>query len=172
MSLVFRRWLNYYTLFPKTLAAGPPPKGPFNIDLRALRTEYLKAQQQAHPDVAQGGPESVDSATLGSAYRTLCDPLLRAQHILDLNGISSIGEDANLDDEELLMNILMIREEAAECDDPQECQELAIKNQERITSTVQRLEAALARGDFPSAKKATVELSYWKKLDSELQKQD
>lgn len=171
MSKVLRRWINYYTLFPKTLAAGPPPKGPFEIDSKSLRNEYLKAQQQAHPDVANGG-SAADSATLGSAYRTLCDPLLRSRHILELQGSTAIGEDASLDDEELLMNILMVREEVAECEDPAERAKLEKENNERIESTVQRISDAYSSNDIDAAQKATIELGYWMKLRTAFHPED
>lgn len=155
--------MNYYSLFPKTLGAGPPPKGPFAIDLKALRTEYLKAQQLAHPDVSSGKSE-VDSATLVSAYRTLCDPLLRSRHILELSGTNSIKEEANIDDEDLLMNILMIREEVAECEDPEERHKLEKENNERIEATIKAISDAYAAKDLAAAQRATIELGYWVKL--------
>ncbi|AEO54472.1 hypothetical protein MYCTH_2297084 [Thermothelomyces thermophilus ATCC 42464] len=40
----------YYALFPETLPDGPPPKGKFAIDLRALRNEFLRLQAASHPD--------------------------------------------------------------------------------------------------------------------------
>ncbi|PRT56107.1 J-type co-chaperone jac1, mitochondrial [Wickerhamiella sorbophila] len=163
MSKILRRWINYYSLFPKTLAAGPPPKGPFEIDTKSLRNEYLKAQQQAHPDV-NSGATAADSATLGSAYRTLLDPLLRSRHILELQGSTAVGEDASLDDEELLMNILMVREEVSECEDPAERAKLEQANNERIESTIHKISQAYSENDLETAQKATIELGYWIKL--------
>src|SRR6201999_389935 len=76
---------SYYTLFPSTLPDGPPPHGAFTIDLRQLRREFLQLQAQAHPDLA---PEAerpaaqARSARINEAYRTLQQPLQRAQYLL------------------------------------------------------------------------------------------
>lgn len=45
------RPLPYYALFPQTLPAGAPPDGPFDIDVRALRREFLQLQAASHPDL-------------------------------------------------------------------------------------------------------------------------
>src|SRR5262245_43856431 len=42
----------YYDLFPKSFPDGPPPKGPFGIDSRSLRSEFLRLQAATHPDLA------------------------------------------------------------------------------------------------------------------------
>src|SRR3569833_1259067 len=87
----------FYSLFPQTLKAGPPPGGPFEIVLPALRREFLRLQAAAHPDVfhhaaPRGGgrttPAHAASATLNVAHRTLASPLLRAQYLLrELHGV-------------------------------------------------------------------------------------
>src|SRR6266516_6320322 len=40
----------HYDLFPQSISQGPPPTGAFQIDIRALRKEFLQLQAQAHPD--------------------------------------------------------------------------------------------------------------------------
>ncbi|KAI6380787.1 hypothetical protein MCOR25_001459 [Pyricularia grisea] len=60
---------DYYALFPQTLPSGPPPAGPFAIDTRALRREYLQLQAAVHPDFhhAAGGSSSNTTETDASA---------------------------------------------------------------------------------------------------------
>ncbi|KAL1869726.1 hypothetical protein VTK73DRAFT_2934 [Phialemonium thermophilum] len=62
---------DYYALFPATLTEGAPPKGPFHIDTRALRREFLRLQAAAHPDLQHhqrlGGREGEDSIQDGSS---------------------------------------------------------------------------------------------------------
>lgn len=172
ISRIFvRRLTNYYKLFPKTFPNGPPPSGPFAVDTRALRREYLDRQQQVHPDTSQGDNNSfsLDSAEVGNAYRTLCDPLKRAEHVLELNGVESLQEGATLTDEELLMDIMMIREELSECEDPVRRKELEKENDERAAATVKALEQAFAENNLEAAKKAAVELSYWAKIKENFQ---
>ncbi|KAK3366863.1 hypothetical protein B0T24DRAFT_369980 [Lasiosphaeria ovina] len=61
----------YYALFPETLPAGPPPSGPFHIDVRALRREFLRLQAAAHPDfhhhAAKASPSSSPSSSTTTA---------------------------------------------------------------------------------------------------------
>ncbi|ELR06777.1 hypothetical protein GMDG_02215, partial [Pseudogymnoascus destructans 20631-21] len=85
----------HYALFPLTLPAGPPPAGPFAIDLPSLRREYLRLQASAHPDVHSGASKAraeAMSAVINDAYGTLRDGLRRAEYILSLHGIDSKKE--------------------------------------------------------------------------------
>ncbi|OAA64334.1 Co-chaperone Hsc20 [Niveomyces insectorum RCEF 264] len=59
--------LPFYALFPKTLPQGPPPHGPFDINLRALRTEFLRLQAAAHPDFHHHASGAVDDEAAAAA---------------------------------------------------------------------------------------------------------
>merc|ERR1711939_855114 len=105
----------HYEFFPKTLPSGPPPSGPFHIDVRELRREFLQLQSIAHPDRHPQHLKTraeATSARINEAYKTLQNPLLRAQYLLSLRGID-VAEDetAKVDDPELLMEVLDAREE-------------------------------------------------------------
>jgi len=105
---------NHYEIFPQTLSAGPPPSGPFDIDVRALRNEFLQLQAKAHPDMHRGEAKNRAeglSMLINEAYKTLQDPLRRAQYLLSLRGIE-VAEDetARVEDPELLMGVLEVRE--------------------------------------------------------------
>ncbi|KAH8771655.1 HSCB C-terminal oligomerization domain-containing protein [Diaporthe sp. PMI_573] len=118
-----KRWdhtkpLPYYDLFPETLPQGPPPQGPFDIDVRALRREFLRLQAASHPDyfhsastssnssTSPSDPESTSAAKrrrqaeaasshINAAYKTLSHPLLRAQYILaEKYGVDLAGDEA------------------------------------------------------------------------------
>ncbi|KAI5862604.1 Co-chaperone Hsc20 [Durotheca rogersii] len=90
----------YYDLFPKTLPLGPPPAGPFAIDVRALRSEFLALQATAHPDrFPMGGVErraaEARSAHINEAYRTLGSPMHRAQYLLRLRASQLAGSSSS-----------------------------------------------------------------------------
>lgn len=116
--------LPYYALFPQTLPDGAPPDGPFDIDVRALRREFLQLQAASHPDYhhsAQTDTTDDDSSSssssssspssshseprrraealsshINAAYRTLSSPLLRAQYILaERHGVDLAGDEAS-----------------------------------------------------------------------------
>ncbi|KAK7750401.1 molecular chaperone [Diatrype stigma] len=77
----------HYDFFPKTLPQGPPPAGPFHVDVRALRREYLALQAQAHPDRHPPGSKAraeALSARVNEAFATLANPFRRAVYVLDL----------------------------------------------------------------------------------------
>lgn len=110
--------LPFYDLFPETLPQGPPPQGPFDIDVRALRREFLRLQAASHPDYfhsastssspsnSPSDPENIlaarrrrqaeaASSHINAAYKTLSHPLLRAQYILaEKYGVDLAGDEA------------------------------------------------------------------------------
>lgn len=164
-----RGFTNFYKLFPKTLKDGPPPHGSFKIDPQKLRKEYIQAQQQVHPDVAKSFTDGApDAAVFSTAYRAMLDPLTRAEHILKLKGVDSLDESHSLTDEDFLMNVMMIREEISECEDPKQRQLLREQNEGRIKKVEDELTDAFAKDDIERAKKLTIELSYWSKLAKSL----
>ena len=146
---------NYYTLFPSTLPNGPPPNTPFEIPLRALRAEFLTLQNQAHPDkYATGVPKQraeALSALLNEAYRTLSDPLhraqylLRLQHDIDVTAEDSAAADKQALDPETLMAVMEVQERIEEvaAEPPAEAEgvieEMKGENRARVEENVRAL---------------------------------
>lgn len=136
----------HYEFFPQTVPQGPPPNGPFFIDPRALRQEFLQLQAKAHPDRHQSHLKAraeATSARINEAYKTLQNPLLRAQYLLSLNGID-VAEDetAKVEDPELLMEVLNAREEIEEAQEEGELERLKNINDERISAGEKALDEA------------------------------
>lgn len=158
--------LDHYSLFPRTLPAGPPPAGPFSVDLVSLRREFLRLQASAHPDVHPGGPEKrraeALSARINEAYRTLREPLTRAQYLLERRGEDVAGDEgARVADPGLLMEVMEAREEVEEAQTEEEVGSLREVNEERVEGSIRKLEEAFARDDVPRAKEECVRLRYW-----------
>ncbi|KAK3298826.1 HSCB C-terminal oligomerization domain-containing protein [Chaetomium fimeti] len=177
----------YYALFPETLPDGPPPTGKFPIDLRALRTEFLRLQAASHPDFhhsASQTPSSTSpqttgnntksaarlhaeatSAQINAAYKTLSSPLLRAQYLLrEQHGVDLEGDEAGAQaapDPELLMTVLEAREVIEEADSEADLEEVRLANEARIDECEARLGEALEKGDVAAAKEEAVRLRYW-----------
>lgn len=155
----------FYDLFPKTLPHGPPPEGPFIINARTLRSEFLQLQARAHPD-RHSGPDKAraegTSALINSAYRTLLDPLKRAQYLLQLRGID-VAEDERLkvEDPELLMEVLEVRETIEAAQDEGELGPLKEKNEENVRRSEGVLDQAFRRDDVQTAMDEAVKLRYW-----------
>jgi molecular chaperone HscB len=161
----------FYALFPKTLPRGPPPAGPFDIDARALRREFLRLQAAAHPDfhhAAGGGQQAragAASALINEAYRTLRDPLLRAEYLLRVSfGVDLAGDEAGrltTADPDVLAAVLDAREAIEDAADEEALQPLRAENEARIRDAERALAEAFAADDCEAAKGEAVKLRYW-----------
>jgi molecular chaperone HscB len=155
----------HYAFFPKALPAGPPPDAPFTIDLSALKREFLQLQARAHPDMhPQNDKKRAEalSARINEAYKTLQNPLLRAQYLLTLRGIE-IAEDetAKVEDPELLMEVLEAREQIEEAESEEDLVGMKDTNDARIRGSEEVLEQAFKEDNIELAKSEAVKLRYW-----------
>ncbi|GAB7352733.1 hypothetical protein MBLNU459_g3087t1 [Dothideomycetes sp. NU459] len=156
-----------YDIFPSLGGDAIPPSGPFALDLARLKREFLALQARAHPDRAPADRKrqaEAASARINEAYRTLQNPLLRAQYVLRLRGVDvADDETAKLgeDDQELLMEVLETREVIEEAQSEEELVPLRASNEERVEASVAVLEDAFRRDDLVAAKAEAVKLRYW-----------
>ncbi|KAF1830637.1 Co-chaperone Hsc20 [Decorospora gaudefroyi] len=163
----------HYTFFPQSLPHGPPPKGPFTIDLAALKKEFLQLQARAHPDLhppsSKKRAEAL-SATINTAYKTLQSPLHRAQYILSLRGIH-VAEDetAKVADPELLMEVLEAREAVEEAEKEADLEGLRTVNEQRIRESIGRMEAAFNEDDLGRVAEEVVRLRYWVNIQESIE---
>lgn len=78
------------------LLALPPH---FSINLKALEQAYFTAQRATHPDRFIGKGDAERSAAISrsqlvnDAYETLKNPLTRAEHLLELQGMDPLSDD-------------------------------------------------------------------------------
>ena len=155
----------YYEMFPQTLPAGIPPQGPFSVDGKQLRKEFLQLQALAHPDrhpqEAKNRAEAA-SARINEAYKTLQSPLSRAQYLLSLRGLD-VAEDetAKLDDAELLMEVLEMRENIEAAREEADLVSMKETNDARVEESVQNLDNAFKADDIEKAKQEAIKLRYW-----------
>ncbi|KAL7925060.1 hypothetical protein ACQKWADRAFT_284945 [Trichoderma austrokoningii] len=164
---------NHYEIFPETLPLGPPPAGHFPIDTRALRREFLQLQARHHPDrhhPRQKLRAEATSALINEAYRTLANPLLRAQYLLSLRGVD-VATDETLqvdDDPSLLAVVLEAHEEISDAAVAEDLDELTAVNDARIWASEDVLERAFREDDVLAAKKEAVRLRYWVNIKQSL----
>ncbi|KAF2270427.1 Co-chaperone Hsc20 [Lojkania enalia] len=163
----------HYSLFPESLPAGPPPSGRFHVDLPSLKKEFLQLQAQAHPDrhpPATKIKAQALSARINEAYKTLQNPLLRAQYLLSLRGIDvHVDESAKVEDPQLLMEVLEAREQIEEAENEEDLVEMKAQNEDRIANSVKILEEAFEKDDVEGAKHEAVRLRYWINIEDSLQ---
>jgi molecular chaperone HscB len=155
----------HYSFFPNALPSGPPPAAPFTIDLSTLKREFLQLQARAHPDMhPQSDKKRAEalSSRINEAYKTLQNPLLRAQYLLSLRGIElAEDETAKVEDPELLMEVLDAREAIEEAEKEEDLVEMKEVNEARIRDSEKVLEKAFAEDDVEGAKSEAVRLRYW-----------
>ncbi|CAO0797359.1 unnamed protein product [Mucor circinelloides] len=137
----------------------------FDIDLKAMRRQFLMLQQKAHPDSYSQAPKreldyaQLQSSVINKAYHTLKDPLSRAQYLLKEQGIQ-VNESDSLSDPELLMEVMEFREELEEAQSEADIKPLKARNDEKYAETVHKLQLAFEKNDYESAKDLAVELQY------------
>ncbi|KAL2212442.1 Co-chaperone Hsc20 [Sarocladium strictum] len=163
----------HYDLFPETLPSGPPPAGHFPIDLRSLRKEFLLLQSRHHPDLHPSGPQKAraegSSALINEAYKTLSNPLLRAQYLLSLRGVDVANDETlKIEEPDLLGLVLEAREEIEDAEAEEELEAPRQENDERIRKSEEVLEKAFQEDDIEAAKRESVRLRYWVNIKESL----
>ncbi|KAJ9107390.1 hypothetical protein QFC21_000840 [Naganishia friedmannii] len=145
--------------------------GGYVLDVRDLRSRYLRRQQGCHPDSYTGQGKIYDlaleqSSFLNKAYSTLADPLSRAQYLLEIYG-NPISETDSLDDPALLMDVMEAREELEEASTEEDVEKVKESNGGRIRETMDGLAAAFGANppDLIRAKMLAIELQYLKNLE-------
>jgi molecular chaperone HscB len=114
-----------------------------------------------HPQSDKKRAEAL-SSRINEAYKTLQNPLLRAQYLLSLRGIElAEDETAKVEDPELLMEVLDAREAIEEAEKEEDLVEMKEVNEARIRDSEKVLEKAFAEDDVEGAKSEAVRLRYW-----------
>ena len=98
---------------------------------------------------------------VNEAYKTLQDPLKRAQYLLSLRGIDVEDESAKLEENELLMEVMEAREAVEEVEDEAQLVSIREENNGKIEGSVNVLSEAFANGDMDRAAQEAVRLRYW-----------
>ena len=130
-----------------------------------------------HPDKAPPGTQRHKSnlglsSLLNTAYRTLSDPLLRAQYLLQLqHGIDVTNEDndAHPTDQSILIEVMEAQEAIEEASSEAEIERLKEQNRVRIDETLETMGSALEADQVEAAKTECVRLKYWRSLQDGLE---
>lgn len=141
----------------------------FSIDDDALEQKYFSFQQLFHPDKA-GIAEIENSMDINEAYAVLKNPLRRAAHILQLNGIN-VEEDGGAirPDFATLEEVLEIQEKIPDLS-AQEISDLKKSLGNQIKSLLENTAAKLDSEDFEGAAQFLIKAKYFDKVLSDLKK--
>ena len=149
---------NYFALLELPVA--------FDLDKEHLRKLYTQLQQRFHPDrVATLSTEDRQknlqlSMDINQAYHTLKDPLLRAQHLLALEGIQVNGENDTIKPPPALLMEMMEFREAI--------QEGSVVHLQALQDALDSLSNAFRTKHMARAAEETIRLRYIEKIRQEL----
>ena len=161
--------LNHFELF------GLPSR--YRIDETALEHAYRTLQGNVHPDrhAAAGDAQKRHalqaSARVNEAYRTLSDPVARAEYLLHVRGINATDETDTKLPVAFLTRQLERREAADEAADAHDEAALAALSKDVADDAVRlraEVERALDGDDLPAARSLVRELRFLAKLAEDL----
>lgn len=146
----------------------------FDIEAAEIERRYFALQRQFHPDrFASRTPKeralSLRHATaLNEAYKVLKDPLTRAEHLLALAGrpVRTDGAET-VNDPELLMEAMEMREQLAEAQDAAAVDALLAQSRQGAAELERRFGEAFAASNLDAAQKLALRLRYARKLIDE-----
>jgi len=147
----------------------------FEVDLQQLADRYKQLQRKLHPDlfVQKSPKEQVFSADqssgLNHAYNVLKTPHLRAEYLLQLQGIDVSETMGTIFDQDLLMEIMEIREEIEDLDkDSPDLRSIAKSNRQKMEIIAKELGELFSTHDYEGAKTKTIKLRYLTKIQEEI----
>lgn len=141
----------------------------FDIDAAELERRYLQRSRTVHPDHnPDGDPEArlatlTAAAELNDAYRTLRDPWLRAQALIELCAPGEIGRRKQLAPG-FLMGVMDLAERvAATAPDSDAGAALTAELEQLVRADLARVRTAIAAEDWPTAATQLQQSNYHRK---------
>jgi molecular chaperone HscB len=158
---------NHFELF------GLPLK--FQVEADALERAYREIQSRVHPDRFAHAGDAERRASLqwttrvNEAFQTLKNPVARAKHLLELNGVDVAFETNTAMPPEFLMKQMELRETLEEARDAAALDSLrASLETERSALEKAIAEAIDARQDYAGAAGLVRKLQFLHRLDEEI----
>ena len=138
----------------------------FVLNEKALETAYFTAQRACHPDRFVGRSEAERIAAVSrsqlvnDAYETLKNPLTRAEHLLEMQGLTALDDTAKAPPA-LLMEMMELREQVADAGSDGATLARVVEDvKKRAASTTRALEEAFAAQEYLRAVEETMRLHY------------
>jgi molecular chaperone HscB len=165
---------------------GLPRK--FEVDLAAAESAYKDLSRQLHPDrFAKADPRARKAALgrtveINDAWRTVKDPVKRAEYLLELAGFGLAGDDRQSESQlrktkqvaappTFLIEILELREELGEAQRAGDAVKVAFMAEEmrgRAAEAMRTIAGALDAGKFEEAARILVGLRYYRRFLDEV----
>ncbi len=149
----------------------------FDIDLEKLDQAYFKGQKEYHPDRyahknrEQKKDAQIISSVLNLAYGELKDPILRAKTLLKtLSPDAPWIEDETYMDEEILMQMMVVRETLEAASNPLEAKRIVEDMQHQMDIETRNMSAAFASRDTERLRRSITRALYVRKVLNEAQR--
>lgn len=140
----------------------------FDVDNSTLNKAYMAIQQQYHPDRLVGKPDDERGRAIqismdaNEGYEALKNPLTRAQHILELQGIrvNTDGEDTIKPDQALLVEVMELREQMADAKTEGDAARMIADLRKAMDLCIDDIAEALESEDYRYAAQQVIRLRY------------
>lgn len=154
--------MNHFELFNLPVA--------LDIDLATLKAEFLKLQQQYHPDKASDKDQAlIKSSEINQAYKVLSQVDSRAGYLLGLKK-QDYHLDQSISDFEFLQDALEIREQLDDARSSEELQSLKVEVQQWIDGLVREFKIDYDDGDWGEARDTVRKLRFFVKVMADIEK--
>jgi len=154
--------MNHFELFNLPVA--------LDIDLATLKAEFLKLQQQYHPDKAEDKDQAlIQSSEINQAYKVLSQVDSRAGYLLSLKK-QDYHLDQSISDFEFLQSALEIREQLDDARSADELASLKTEVQQWIDGLVREFKIDYADEDWGEARDTVRKLRVFQKVMTDIDK--
>lgn len=154
--------MNHFELFNLPVA--------LDIDLATLKSEFLKLQQQYHPDKAEDKDQAlIQSSEINQAYKVLSQVDSRAGYLLSLKK-QDYHLDQSISDFEFLQSALEIREQLDDAHSADELASLKTEVQQWIDGLVREFKIDYADEDWGEARDTVRKLRFFQKVMTDIDK--
>jgi molecular chaperone HscB len=154
--------MNHFELFNLPVA--------LDIDLAALKAEFLKLQQQYHPDKAIDKDQAlIKSSEINQAYKVLSQVDSRAGYLLGLKK-QDYHLDQSISDFEFLQDALEIREQLDDARSSEELESLKVEVQQWIDGLVREFKIDYDSEDWGESRDTVRKLRFFVKVMADIEK--
>ena len=141
-----------------------------DLDLAALKSEFLKLQQQYHPDKADDKDQAlIKSSEINQAFKTLLNVDSRAAYLLSLHK-QDYHLDQSINDFEFLQDALEIREQLDEAQSASNLDSLKVEVQQWIDGLVREFKIDFEDKDWAEARDTVRKLRFFVKVLADIYK--
>lgn len=135
-----------------------------DIDMVALKTQFLKLQQQHHPDKADDKQLAmIQSSEINQAYKILSEVDQRAAYLLTLQKQDHLL-DQSIHDFDFLQSALEIREQLEDSIDSAQLNSLRVEIQQWMDGLVRAFKIDYAEEDWVEARDNVRKLRFFQKV--------